>query len=88
MQEELEDFVGNALDNSGKAYGRNSEGVSTFGRNFKRDYEEDDYLIAKKVLQSSVGNYNRHAKPVEVWTEEQKELLKRIDELLARPIPR
>lgn len=74
----LEDFVGDALDNSGKAY----------GRNFKRDYEEDDYLIAKKALQSSVGNYKRYAKPVEIWTEEQKKLLKSIDELLARPIPR
>lgn len=76
MQEELESFVGNSLDNSGKAY----------GRNYKRDYEEDDFLIAKKSLQSALGNYKRYAKPVEIWTEEQKELFKRIDELLARPI--
>lgn len=72
----LEDFVGDALDNSGK----------TYGRNFKRDYEEDDFLIAKKSLQSALGNYRRYAKPVEVWTKEQKDMLKRIDELLARPI--
>lgn len=78
MQEELEDFVGNALDNSGKAY----------GRNYKRDYEEDDFLIIKKSMQSALGNYKRHAKPVEVWTKEQKELLKKIEDLLARPIPR
>ena len=76
MQDALEDFVGGTLNNSGKAY----------GRNYKRDYEEDDYLIAKKSLQSALGNYNRHAKPVKIWTEEQKELLKRIDKLLARPI--
>lgn len=78
LTDTLEDFVGNALDNSGKAY----------GRNYERDYEEDDYLIAKKSMQSALGNYNRRAKPVEIWTEEQKKLLKSIDELLARPIPR
>ena len=103
---ELEDFVGGTLNNSGKAYGRNSEGVSTCGRNSEgvstcgrnsegvstcgrnREmvYEEDDYLIAKKSMQSALGIYNRHAKPVEVWTKEQKELLKKIEELLARPI--
>ena len=83
---ELEDFVGGTLNNSGKAYGRNSEGVSTCGRNREMVYEEDDYLIAKKSMQSALGIYNRHAKPVEVWTKEQKELLKKIEELLARPI--
>jgi hypothetical protein len=76
MIEELEDFVGNVLQPTSKP----------FGRNRMTDYEEDDYLIVKKIMQCKLAAHARHKKHIEVWTEEQKKLLARIDELLARPI--
>ena len=79
--EDLDDFVGNTLKHTSKPFG------VTHVKEKPAEYDEVDYQIAKKSLQGRLAGYARNAKPVEVWTERQKELLADIDALLARPIP-
>ena len=74
--EDLQDIVGDTVQPTKKAY----------GKTFETDYEEDDYLLMKKSMQSSLAQHRRYGKPVEVWTEAQKKMLADIDKLLARPI--
>lgn len=78
--EDIEKFVGDTVQPTTKAYGKNKD--------VKEEVDEDieDYENAKRSIQAKIAQYNRHAKPVEVWTEAQKKMLADIDKLLARPI--
>lgn len=74
--ETLEEFVGETLQPASKPYGITNAKA-----------KEDRGGALSVSLKAQISAYKRAAKPVEVWTEEQKEMLKRIDEILARPIP-
>ena len=78
--EEIEQFVGDTVQPTLKVYGKNKD--------VKEEVDEDieEYENAKRSIQAKIAQYNRHAKPVEVWTESQKKMLEDIDKLLARPI--
>ena len=78
--EEIEQFVGDTVQPTLMVYGKNID--------VQEEIEEDivEYENAKRSIQAKIAQYNRHAKPVEVWTEAQKKMLADIDKLLARPI--
>jgi hypothetical protein len=83
--EQLEDFVKGTLTETSKPFGRNTD------RNVKEnedDAAEDFYRSSIVSIRSSLGNSKRNAKVPEVWTQEQKDMLKHIDEIINRPIPR
>lgn len=81
--EQLEDFVKGTLTETRKPFGRNQQ------QKHNEDGAAEDFYNSSIVsIRSALGNHRRNAKAPEVWTEEQKEMLKHIDEIINRPIPR